>query len=70
MKAVAEPMRAPDLGGWREVDPESGGPVFVCPRCWPKVEAGWRARADIAVRKLGARPRWARCGVCEPECVC
>ena len=56
--------------GWRVVEPEAGDPVFICPGCWPAVAAYWRARADVTVRELGARPPWARCGVCEPECVC
>ncbi len=55
---------------WREVDPEAGGPVFVCPACWPRVAAYWRTREDVTLRELASRPEWARCGVCEPGCVC
>ena len=61
---------AVDAVGWRAVNPEMGDQVFVCPRCWPDVAAHWRARADATVRELAARPEWARCGVCDPECVC
>ena len=57
-------------GAWREVNPESGDPVFICPRCWPEVAAEWRSRPDVTVRKLRPRPAWARCGACEPEDVC
>ncbi len=57
-------------GPWRAVDPEAGDVVFVCAACWPLVEAEWRARADVTVRVLRRRPKWARCGVCDPERVC
>ena len=57
-------------GGWRAVDPETGDLVFVCPACWPDVAPRWRLRADVTVRELSARPRWARCGVCDPEDLC
>ena len=60
----------PDAVGWRVVDPESGDPVFVCPRCWPVVAEYWRRRANVTVRVVGTRPDWARCGVCDPERVC
>jgi len=55
---------------WRAVEPESGEPAYVCPACWPEVAAEWRRRKDVTVRELAARPRWARCGVCDPEDVC
>ncbi len=57
-------------GRWRAVEPEAGGPVFVCAACWPAVEAEWRRRGGVAVRVLRRRRAWARCGVCEPERVC
>ena len=55
---------------WRAVDPEVGDPVVVCPGCWPRVAASWRARVDVTVRTLEPRPAWARCGVCDPEGAC
>ena len=61
---------AVDAARWRAVDPETGDLVFVCPRCWPDVAAEWRARTDVTVRALAARPGWARCGVCDPDGVC
>ncbi len=69
MSGAAQPA-TPKRGAWRAVDPEMGDLVFVCPGCWPEVAAEWRARRDVTVRKLAARPRWARCGVCDPEDVC
>ena len=55
---------------WRTVDPEAGDPVVVCPACWPRVAASWRARVDVTVRTLEPRPAWARCGMCDPEGAC
>ena len=69
MSGAARPA-TPKRGAWRAVDPETGDLVFVCPACWPEVAAEWRARRDVTVRKLAARPRWVRCGVCDPEDVC
>ena len=69
MSAAAQPARR-DAAVWREVDPESGDPVFICPRCWPDVAAEWRRRGDVTVRRLRPRPNWARCAVCDPEDVC
>ena len=57
-------------GPWRCVEPEAGGPVFVCPSCWPLVAAYWEEREDATVRTLAERPEWARCGLCEPEYEC
>ena len=56
--------------GWRVAEPEAGDPVFICPGCWPAVAAYWQARPDAAVRVVGRRPEWARCGICDPERVC
>ena len=64
--ATGEPVAAV----WRVADLEAGDPVVVCPACWPAVAPYWRSRADATVRLLGARPAWARCGVCDPERVC
>lgn len=52
---------------WREVDTGAGGPVMVCPGCWPEVAAEVLSRPDVEVRVLDERPAWARCGVCDPE---
>ena len=70
MSGAGQPVRPDTAAAWREPDPESGDPVFVCPRCWPAVAARRRSRADATVREPGPRPAWARCGVCEPEDAC
>ena len=67
---VGETAGKPDGAGWRVVDPEAGGPVFVCPGCWPAVASYWRDRTDATVRVVGPRPEWARCGICDPERAC
>ena len=69
--AAGETLEPPvGRGRWRAVEPEAGGPAYVCAACWPAVEAQWRARAGVTVRVLLRRPAWARCGVCDPERVC
>ena len=74
MTAATERGGAPaaksDGAGWRVAEPEAGDPVFVCPSCWPQVAAYWQERPDAAVRVVGCRPEWARCGICDPERVC
>ena len=56
---------------WREVvDPGTGGPMFICPKCWPEAGAYWRARPNATVRTVGVRPNWAQCAVCDPERMC
>ena len=70
MSATRGGTTAKPSAGWRAVDLASGGLVYVCPRCWPDVAAEWRRRRGGTVRRLAARPRWARCGVCDPEDVC
>lgn len=52
---------------WREVDAGAGGPVMVCPGCWPDIAAEVRSRCGGEVRVVGERPEWARCAVCDPE---
>lgn len=55
---------------WREVDTGAGGPVMVCPGCWPDAAADVRSRRGVEVRVVGERPEWARCAACDPEQVC
>lgn len=55
---------------WREVDTGAGGPVMVCPGCWPDVAVAVLGRRGVEVRVVGERPEWARCAACDPEQVC
>ena len=56
---------------WREVlDPATGSPMFICPKCWPEAGTYWRARPSARVRVHGAPPDWAQCAVCDPDRMC
>ncbi len=73
-EAVSEPFEGAGqrlaAAPGREVETDAGGPVIVCPGCWPDVEARMRGGSGVEVRVLGERPEWARCAVCDPEQVC
>ena len=60
---------AAESGGiWRLLDEEGGNPLVVCPACWLHVvTALLRTRPRVVAHVLGARPDWARCGVCDPD---
>ena len=60
---------AAESGGvWRLLDEEGGNPLVVCPACWLHVvSALLRTRQSVIAHVLGARPDWARCGVCDPD---
>ena len=58
------------IGCWRQVDPDCGQPVFVCPACWPAVRRVLPRGRAVTVRQVVPRPRWAQCAVCDPDPVC
>ena len=66
---VCSLREAAESGGiWRLLDEEGGNPLVVCPACWLHVvRALLRTRPRVVAHVLGARPDWARCGVCDPD---
>ena len=60
---------AAESGGvWHLLDEEGRNPLVVCPACWLHVvRALLRTRRSVVAHVLGARPDWARCGVCDPD---